>query len=317
VPATVASQVRVVKKLATGGMADLFLGQREEGGRYRRTVVLKTVRHDVDEVEREMEAAALRNEAALLGDLNHIGIPKLLRWWEEGPWPVLEFPFVFGRNLAQIRDYLAERGWTIGPGAVAALGDQILQILQHVHHGSERVHRDVSPENVLVDFEGRVHLVDFGLGWMASRRPAAVLDAQVGKRGYVAPEVAAGRRFDVRSDLFGASVLLWELLEGRRFLPPGPRALPFPGAGPLRLRTAIWGGGRRWRWSRWPDARWMAWAMGGRPEALGGWMREIYGGPLRARDRALASIVDDEERQRTADAGFELLPEDALRAWDL
>jgi serine/threonine protein kinase len=93
------------------------------------------------------------------------------------------------------------------------------------------VHRDVSPENVLLSWEGEVKLADFGLARMLERTMTAPVNAPVGKPGYMSPEQVNGQELDGRSDLYAAGVVLWELLAHRR--------LPVEPAGDLTVNAVL------------------------------------------------------------------------------
>jgi len=153
-------------------------------------------------------------EARLLGSLNHPSFPRLLGRGERHGVPFLVLEFLAGptvRTLAATSARL-ERGpeWST---AVMALGCEALGGLSVLHrHRPPIVHRDVSPENLLLRLDGSVAILDLGVAKVG----AAPLDEPVGKRAYMSPEHLDGRALDGRADLYALGVVLWELLAGTR-----------------------------------------------------------------------------------------------------
>jgi len=324
-------QYRLVKRLAIGGMAELFLARAYAGDVYLRTVVVKTPRRDAGDGERAAEC--LRREAEVGAVLDHPGIVRLLDAEVEGSAPFLVQEYIFGRDLAQVARRCRRQERAIPTEHVATMVADLVDALDYAYFGSRAedgplriVHRDVSPENVVVGFDGRVRLVDFGLATDATGRPTRGPSAG-GKAAYMAPEQIRGDRVDHRSDLFAAGVLAWELLTGRRLFPGGSgasaategteRASPWPRAGdravPVRMAWWVWRALRRApalrprRGRDWARA-WAGDAPGARRRDLADWMADLYRGPLQRRERELRALADPRERRMVRDGGFELLP---------
>lgn len=150
-------------------------------------------------------AESLRREAAALGAEGLVNCPRLVRAGELAGLPYLVVEFVEGVSLAR----LAELG-KLEPDLALGIGRSLARVLAKVH-AAGFVHGDVSPENVLVDDLGEVHLLDFGLAY-AARTPR---DAPGGKPGYVAPEAAVGKPAQPADDVYGWGVVIAEALLGR------------------------------------------------------------------------------------------------------
>jgi serine/threonine protein kinase len=229
---------RLIKRLAVGGMADIFLAQLHGPRGYERTVVVKTIRADL--VDEEDLVTMLMEEARIASCLRHDNIVELIEVGEENGTHYLVMEFLFGRDLGQIRDRCQELGVRIPPEHVITLLADMLAALHHAHHEAtfqgkklSVIHRDVSPQNLIVGFDGSVKLLDFGLAKAAaqiSRTRAGVLK---GKYAYMSPEQVNFKGVDQRSDLFSAGVLLWEMLTQRRPLLSGQRLRNRQGGGRL------------------------------------------------------------------------------------
>src|SRR4030095_6670127 len=109
----------------------------------------------------------------------------------------------------------------MGRGAAEALG-HIHERTDAMGRALEIVHRDLSPQNVMIGYGGDVKLIDFGTARAENRRCHTISGVVFAKPGYVAPEVAAGISGDSRVDLYALGIILWELLAGRRFLEGDP-----------------------------------------------------------------------------------------------
>ena len=247
--------------------------------------------------------------------------------------------FVFGRDLGQIRDRCHEFGWRIPYEHITTIVADMLDALHHAHHEAtfegrplNVIHRDVSPQNILVGFDGSVKLLDFGLAKAAaqiSRTRAGVLK---GKYAYMSPEQVNFKGVDHRADIFSSGVMLWELLTQRRLFfrvsdYETVRAVmacqvPFPRSvrGDMPWNAA-WVAYRALRKSprwRFKDAAAMRRAVlrydeRDRSEArdqVAEWMSQLFDKELAQRDMALTRARNDASRHRQImDAGFELLEE--------
>lgn len=328
---------RLIKRLAVGGMADIFLAQLHGPRGYERTVVVKTIRADL--VDEEDLVTMLMEEARIASCLRHDNIVELIEVGEESGTHYLVMEFLFGRDLGQIRDRCQELGVRIPPEHVITLLADMLSALHHAHHEAtfegkklEVIHRDVSPQNLIVGFDGSVKLLDFGLAKAAaqiSRTRAGVLK---GKYAYMSPEQVNFKGVDQRSDLFSAGVLLWEMLTQRRLFyrasdyetvkavvacqVPFPRTVR-PGL-PWGLSWVAYRSLRRSQSLRYSTALKMREALlrydprdrATARDELGEWLSRLFEKQLAARDLALNRARQDPVRHRQIlDAGFELLEE--------
>lgn len=214
------------ERVARGGMAEVWRALDPERGE---DVCLKrldpSLRNDVDFIE------MFRDEAALVLDLDHDNVVKVLELIDTDDELAQVMEFVDGPSLARIRagvEQLEERSGSGGFTTAEAL-QVAIYLARALHHAHTRrrdgradgaplliVHRDVSPQNVLVDKQGRLKLVDFGVAKAAQRLTRTRAGTLKGKLSYMAPEQARGSAVDHRADQFAAAVMLWEMLTGRR-----------------------------------------------------------------------------------------------------
>lgn len=157
-----------------------------------------------------------RIEARLLNQLSHPGIPERLIKGRLGKRPFLAYHYIPGASLLEI---LKHAFYTQGivPWVACELQRQILETLTYLH-GQKRpiVHSDISPENLLLDPQSRVHLIDFGSAQILEKKNG-LASRWIGKPSYLSPEQARGLPWDTRSDLYQTGILFFELLTGRKF----------------------------------------------------------------------------------------------------
>jgi serine/threonine protein kinase len=325
---------KLVKRLAVGGMADIWIAQEYGRRGYERTVVVKTIRADLTDDDELIQM--LVEEARIAECLEHPNIVRLIEVGEERGTHFLVLEFVFGRDLRQIRDTCLERGVAIPYEHIVTMVTGVLDALHYAYHDAtfedrplRVIHRDVSPQNILVGFDGTVKLVDFGIAKAAaqlSRTRAGVLK---GKYGYMAPEQIDFKDLDQRADVFSTGIVLWEMLTQQRLFYRKKEyetvqavlqcQVPFPRAVrrdvPWTLSWVAYRALRRGARWRYPDAARMAEALrawDGRDaataqDALAAWMSELYADRLARRDLALTRARPDPTHHRQIrDAGFEL-----------
>ncbi|MEX1363331.1 MAG: protein kinase [Nannocystaceae bacterium] len=212
---------KLIRRLATGGMAELFLARATAIHGFEKLVVLKRIlpQHaESDDFIRMFLA-----EARLAATLHHPNIVQVYDIGEQGNTYFFTMEYVAGQDLRKLVRSARK--------AQKALPlEHILHVIMGVaaglHHAHEKigldgkplgiVHRDVSPSNVLVTYEGGVKIVDFGIAKAASAQTNTVAGTLKGKIPYMSPEQCRGEVVDRRSDIFSIGTLMWELTTGSR-----------------------------------------------------------------------------------------------------
>jgi serine/threonine-protein kinase len=203
-------------ELGEGGMAKIFLARAIGPSGFNKLVVLKSMRQSL------LEDNALRqmfvDEARLSARFNH---PNLVQVQEVNPTaepPYLVMEFLDGKPMSGLRDCQA---FTLGMRLCVV--SEVLSGLHYAHElghfdGSPLgiVHRDVSPQNVFVTYDGAVKVLDFGIAKMAANATQTAVGEVKGKLAYMAPEQLLGMGVDRRADVFSVGSLLWEVAVGKR-----------------------------------------------------------------------------------------------------
>jgi beta-lactam-binding protein with PASTA domain/predicted Ser/Thr protein kinase len=195
---------RLVCRVGSGGMADVWLAEDQQLGR---RVALKLLHGRFAEDEQFVER--FRREASHAAGLQH---PNVVSVYDRGSWDgtsYIAMEYVEGPTLKEI---VRERG-ALDPGLAT---DVIVQVLRAAGYAHKRgiVHRDLKPHNVILDEEGRVKVTDFGIA-RAGASEMTETGAILGTAQYLSPEQAQGLAVDARSDLYSIGVMLYELLTGR------------------------------------------------------------------------------------------------------
>ncbi len=210
----------LLRKIAAGGMAEVYLARMRSEAGFVRDVVIKRMFPHLAEHPPALEL--FQYEALLLAELNHPNIPYVFELgWVEGTW-YLAMEHIDGYSVTD----LWRGGQRAGhPMPLAVALGVVLQACEGLHHAHERcdragrhlaiVHRDVTPHNLMVSRDGVVKVLDFGVARTAARRTteAGVLR---GTLSYMAPEQVRGRPVDRRADVFALGVILYELTTGSR-----------------------------------------------------------------------------------------------------
>jgi eukaryotic-like serine/threonine-protein kinase len=195
---------RVLKRIGSGGMAEVYCAEDQQLGR---RVALKLLHRRFADDEQFVER--FRREASSAAGLSH---PNIVGIFDRGEWDgtyYIAMEFVEGRTL---KDIVRERG-AAPPEAAADITLQILRAARFAHKRGI-VHRDIKPHNVLIDNEGRVRVTDFGIA-RAGVSDMTETGSVMGTAQYLSPEQAQGKPVDARSDLYSAGIVLYELLTGR------------------------------------------------------------------------------------------------------
>src|ERR1700723_89746 len=219
----------LLKLIARGGMGDVYLAATTGIEGAERPCVVKTVRRDP--IHDGSFLARFLDEARVQSQLNHPGVAQVLEpSTDENGEPYTVVEHVEGRSLSDVRARAIQLGARLGWAEAVAISIEMANALGHVHEraGSDGtplgiVHRDLSPQNVMVGYVGEVKLIDFGTARGQNRKCHTVAGVVFAKPGYVAPEVARQQVGDARIDLYALGIMLWELCAGRRFLTGDPQ----------------------------------------------------------------------------------------------
>ncbi len=201
-------------------MADVFRAEVPGAAGFVKQVALKLIRGDQGESSDFVRMFI--EEARLASRLTHANIVQVFEFDRiEGSY-CITMEFVHGRTLRQVVDRCRETGVKLGLPRAVHVCAEVAKALAYAHRVAcdagtgGIVHRDVSPQNILVSFEGEVKLTDFGIARAMGRAGLTEPGTVKGKAAYMAPEQARGGPIDARADVFSLAVVLWELCTGRR-----------------------------------------------------------------------------------------------------
>jgi serine/threonine protein kinase len=207
----------LLRRLARGGMADVYEGVLRGALGFERRVAIKKILPQWS-YNSEFETM-LVDEAKLVVGLNHPNIVQVFELVREGRDLYLVMEFVEGIDLKSLLQVHKRLPWDVIPYLV----EQIAQGLAYAHQGTDAwgkplclVHRDVSPQNVLLAWQGQIKLADFGIAKAMGRQTETATGLLKGKFAYMAPEQARGEEIDARSDQFSFGVLIYEMILGRK-----------------------------------------------------------------------------------------------------
>ncbi len=212
---------QLVKKLATGGMAEVWLAKQTGIEGFNRHVVVKRILPHLAEDPEFVQM--FLNEAKIASRFNHPNIAQIYDLGEKDGQYFIAMEFIHGEDLGRVM----RRAWSTGQWVARHIALRIVadscQGLYYAHTRNDElgrplrvVHRDISPQNILVSFDGAVKVVDFGIAKASDQVSNTKSGAIKGKFAYMAPEQAAGKPLDARSDLFALGLVLYELVTGVR-----------------------------------------------------------------------------------------------------
>jgi tRNA A-37 threonylcarbamoyl transferase component Bud32 len=211
----------LLKRIATGGMAEIMLARMESIGGFEKEVVVKRLLPEHAENEQLVEM--FLDEARIAANLTHPNITQIFDLGQEGDAYYIAMEYVHGVDLRRICSQgIAEDDFLPLHHAVRIVAE-VCDALAYAQTRTDKdgqplgiVHRDVSPTNILVTYDGGVKLVDFGIAKAANKIAVTKSGQVMGKFGYMAPEQARGEAVDARSDIFAAGINLYEITAGRR-----------------------------------------------------------------------------------------------------
>jgi eukaryotic-like serine/threonine-protein kinase len=195
---------RLEAKLGSGGMSTVYLARDTT---LDRPVAVKVMHREMSEQADQLER--FRQEARAVAKISHPNVVAVIDAGEDGGYPYIVFEYVEGETLkARIN-----RIGALDVQEALAYAIEIARGLT-VAHARKMVHRDIKPQNVLIDHEGRAKLTDFGISRQLEKEGMTATGRVLGTTDYVAPEQAMGRGADQRSDIYSLGVVLFEMLTG-------------------------------------------------------------------------------------------------------
>ncbi|MGC4122813.1 MAG: serine/threonine-protein kinase [Myxococcales bacterium] len=209
----------LLERIGGGGMSELWRARPKSGP--ASIVAIKRI-HSDDAGDPQMLSMFL-NEARIAAQLAHPNIAQVFDLGRVGDEPYLAMEYIAGVDLRAIYLRAVERKELMPIPLVAYVGMQLCDALDYAHRKADArgkplgiVHRDVSPDNGIVTFEGQAKLIDFGVAKMTSQGGVTLAGVLKGKLAYMSPEHVLGEPVDRRADLFSLAVLLHEMVTGRR-----------------------------------------------------------------------------------------------------
>ncbi len=228
---------KLISRLGAGGMAEVFLAIKPGPQGFEKQVALKRLLPALE--DRDQYIRMLSEEARLHAQLDHPNIVPLLDFFAEGGTLCMAMEYVPGLHLRELAEKAQRTQKPIPWPLVVFIIAEALQGLDYAHKKKSSkgplgiVHRDVSPQNILISYEGAVKVADFGIAWARTDREKTETGVLKGKIRYLSPEQIEGRPVDARTDIYGTGVLLYELLCGRH---------PFDGTTELEVLKKITAG---------------------------------------------------------------------------
>jgi serine/threonine-protein kinase len=212
----------LLEKIASGGMAEVYLAKSTGASGVSKFLAVKRILPQYSDNPEFIEM--FKEEAKIAVNLNHGNVVSIFDFGVEKQQFFLVMEYVEGQNLRQVLNHLKRdtKNFTI---------DQIVYIIKEVSAGLDHAHRcldgttgkplnithrDMSPQNVMLSFEGEVKIVDFGIAKAESQMETTRAGTIKGKFGYMSPEQADGQTVDLRTDIFSLGIILWELLANDR-----------------------------------------------------------------------------------------------------
>ncbi|HLO65981.1 MAG TPA: protein kinase, partial [Holophaga sp.] len=211
----------LLEKVAVGGMAELFKARQRGVHDFEKIVAIKRILphlSDNDEFVR-----MFIDEAKLAAQLTHPNIAQIFDLGKAMGFYYIAMEFVDGRDLRSLLRKVRDYRLPVPEPIAAAITMKVASALDYAHRKRgindkdlKLVHRDISPQNILISYEGAVKLVDFGIAKAATKSTQTMAGALKGKLLYMSPEQALGQALDGRSDIFSLGLVLFELLTGER-----------------------------------------------------------------------------------------------------
>ena len=212
---------KILKKIATGGMAEVFLAKRVGVKGFEKLLAIKRI---LPQFSADDEFISMFiDEAKLAADLTHRNIVQIYDFGNQQDSYYIAMEYVFGKDLKSILKKSIEKQKRIPITQCAYIITEAAKGLEYAHNLKDHfgnplqiIHRDISPQNILISYEGEVVVADFGIAKAASKSTQTRAGVLKGKILYMSPEQAWGKPIDKRTDLYSLGVILYETVTYRK-----------------------------------------------------------------------------------------------------
>lgn len=212
----------LLDQMAQGGMAEIYRARLASVDGAGRLLVIKRVQAGFGDNREFLQM--FKSEIKVTMGLNHPNIVQLYDFGEENGQSFIAMEFVDGKNLRQLNTRAQELKQLIPVEIAVYLIEQAAAGLHYAHNFKDKltgkplkiVHRDISPQNILVSYEGTVKVIDFGIAKATTNLEATRVNVIKGKPSYLSPEQIIGEEIDGRADIFSLGTVLWEVLTGKK-----------------------------------------------------------------------------------------------------
>lgn len=212
----------LIEKVAAGGMAEIYLARSGAANGLNKFFAIKRILPQFS--TNEDFVAMFKEEAKVAINLNHSNVVSIFDFGIEQSQFYLVMDYVEGRNLRQIINELKKTNKSFSIDQALYLIKETAAGLDHAHRCTDSTngrplnitHRDMSPQNIMVSFEGEVKVIDFGIAKAETEAEGTKAGTLKGKFSYMSPEQAEGQPIDPRTDVFALGIVLWELLANDR-----------------------------------------------------------------------------------------------------
>ena len=208
---------RVIKKIATGGMGSVYLAEQLGAEGFRKIVAIKTIKREF--LQNEENVRLFVGEAKLVADLIHENVLQVYQLGETGGVYYIVMEYANGHNLADFIKEHKTRQKVTNVEIGAFIISRVARALDYAHKKNDIngkplnvVHRDVTPSNVIITFNGVVKLTDFGIAKAVTMKTPDEAEVIMGKLPYMSPEQAKFQGTTPQSDIFSLGLVMYELL---------------------------------------------------------------------------------------------------------
>ncbi|NOK33863.1 protein kinase [Corallococcus exercitus] len=216
----------LVHLLGQGGMGEVYLAKLSGAAGFEKPCIVKTILPGL--VKDRQFLDRFHHEAKVLVHLVHSSIAQVYDMGEADGTYYMALEYVAGVDLGYLLEQARVQGRAVPTPVALYIGQRMAEGLGYAHRktGTDGeplgiVHRDVSPHNVMVSYEGEVKVIDFGLAKSTARSKYTLPSTVMGKLGYMSPEQVRAEPLDHRSDIYSCAVVVWEMLAGRGLVPHG------------------------------------------------------------------------------------------------